>query len=181
MKYILLFALLLATGTLSAQKIEWITMNEAVAAQANNPKKIFVDMYTNWCGPCKLLDRNTFSNKDVIKYINANFYAVKFNAEGNEVITVANGQTFKNPGYDPAKAQRRNSSHQFARYMGVRAYPTVLFIGEDGNLINRVKGYKTPQQMELYLKFFGTDLWETVNTQEAFNEYFNSFEPQFKT
>lgn len=180
MKYILLFTFLLAAGTLSAQKIKWMTMNDAVAAQANNPKKIFVDMYTNWCGPCKMLDRNTFSNKDVIDYINANFYAVKFNAEGNEAIT-ANGQTFTNPDYDPAKAQRRNSSHQFARYMGVRAYPTVLFIGEDGNLINRVKGYKTPQQMELYLKFFGTDLWETVDTQEAFNDYFNSFEPQFKS
>jgi thioredoxin-related protein len=180
MKYILLFTVFLAAGTLSAQKIKWMTMNDAVAAQANNPKKIFVDMYTNWCGPCKMLDRNTFSNKDVIKYINANFYAVKFNAEGNEIIKTG-GQTFTNPKYDPTKAQRRNSAHEFARYMGVRAYPTVLFIGEDGNLINRVKGYKTPQQMELYLKFFGTDLWETLNTQEAFNEYFNSFEPQFKT
>lgn len=180
MKYLLLFTFLLAAGSLSAQKINWMTMNEAVAAQANNPKKIFVDMYTNWCGPCKMLDRNTFSNADVANYINANFYAVKFNAEGDETIT-ANGQTFTNPSYDPAKAQRRNSAHQFTRYMGVRAYPTVLFIGEDGNLINRVKGYKTPQQMELYLKFFGTDLWQTINTQDGFNEYFESFEPQFKS
>ena len=65
--------------------------------------------------------------------------------------------------------------------MGVRAYPTVLFIGEDGTLINRVKGYKTPQQLELYLKFFGTDLWKEMNTQESFNAYFESFEPQFKS
>ncbi|MBL4662097.1 MAG: thioredoxin family protein [Flavobacteriaceae bacterium] len=180
MKHILLFALLFAVGSISAQKIKWMSMNEAVAAQAKNPKKIFVDMYTNWCGPCKMLDRNTFSNKDVANYINANFYAVKFNAEGDESIT-ANGQSFSNPSYDPTKAYRRNSQHQFAKYMGVRAYPTVLFIGEDGGLINRVKGYKTSQQMELYLKFFGTDLWKTINTQEAFNKYFDSFEPQFKS
>lgn len=180
MKYALLFTFLLVAGTLSAQKINWMTMNEAVAAQAKNPKKIFVDMYTNWCGPCKLLDRNTFSNKDVITYINSNFYAVKFNAEGNETVK-DNKRTYTNPGYDPTKANRRNSSHQFATYMGVRAYPTVLFIDEKGGLINRVKGYKTPQQMEFYLKFFGTDLWKEINTQDAFNAYFESFEPQFKT
>ena len=180
MKYAVLFTFLLAIGTASAQKINWMTMNEAVAAQAKNPKKIFVDMYTNWCGPCKLLDRNTFSNKDVISYINKNFYAVKFNAEGNEVIKDSK-RTYTNPKYDPARANRRNSQHQFATYMGVRAYPTVLFLDENGGLINRVRGYKTPQQMEFYLKFFGTDLWKKINTQDAFDAYFESFEPQFKT
>jgi len=179
MKQLLLVAILLYAGTITAQKINWMTMNEAVAAQATSPKKIFVDMYTNWCGPCKMLDRNTFSNKEVITYINKNFYAVKFNAEGNEIVKT-NNQTFTNPSYNPAKAQRRNSTHQFARFMGVRAYPTVVFIDEKGALINRVRGYKNAQQMEFYLKFFGTDLWETINTQESFNEYFNKFEPQFK-
>ena len=180
MKYFVLFSMLFFVGSMTAQKINWLTMNQAVAAQANNPKKIFVDMYTNWCGPCKLMDRNTFSNKDVISYINKNFYAVKFNAEGNETIN-ANGQTFTNPGYDPAKGYKRNSSHQFTKYMGVNAYPTVLFIDEKGNLINRVKGYKTPQQMELYLKFFGTNLWENIQTQKEFDEYFQNFEPEFRS
>lgn len=180
MKYLVLFTTLLFVGSMTAQKINWLTMNQAVAAQANVPKKIFVDMYTKWCGPCKLMDRNTFSNKDVITYINNNFYAVKFNAEGDETIKT-NDQTFTNPGYDPAKAQRRNSRHQFTTYMGVNAYPTVLFIDENGDLINRVKGYKTPHQMELYLKFFGTDLWETMQTQKEFDDYFQNFEPEFKS
>ncbi len=179
MKITLLFTIVLFAVSVTAQEINWMTMNQAVAAQAKNPKKIFVDMYTSWCGPCKMMDRNTFTNKDVITYINANFYAVKFNAEGNEVIK-DNKRTFSNPGYNPAKAKKRNSQHQFTKYMGVRAYPTVLFLGEDGNLINRVKGYKTPQQLELYLKFFGTDLWKEINTQDGFNAYFESFEPQFK-
>lgn len=180
MKYTVLFILLITLSSVSAQKINWMTMNEAVEAQAKNPKKIFVDVYTNWCGPCKMMDRNTFSNKDVIAYINKNFYPVKFNGEGNETVN-DNTRVFKNPKYDPAKANRRNSAHQFTRYMGVNAYPTVLFIAEDGTLINRVKGYKTPQQMEFYLKFFGTDLWKEINTQDAFNAYFEAFEPQFKT
>jgi thioredoxin-related protein len=179
MKITLLFTLVLLTVSTTAQEIKWMTMNEAVAAQAKNPKKIFVDMYTSWCGPCKMMDRNTFTNKDVIAFINTNFYAVKFNAEGNEVINDGT-RSFTNPSYNPAKANKRNSQHQFTKYMGVRAYPTVLFLGEDGNLINRVKGYKTPQQLELYLKFFGTDLWKEITTQESFNAYFESFEPQFK-
>jgi len=180
MKYALLLTLLFTIGTVSSQEIKWMTMNEAVAAQAENPKKIFVDMYTNWCGPCKLMDRNTFSNKDVIDYINKHFYAVKFNAEGDETVDDTTN-VFTNPGYNPAKAMRRNSQHQFTRYMGVNAYPTVLFIDEGGALINRVKGYKTPQQMEFYLKFFGTDLWKEINTQATFDAYFESFQPQFKS
>ena len=66
-----------------SQEIKWISLEDAVYLQEAAPRNIIIDMYTKWCGPCKLLDRNTFANKDVAKYINDNFYAVKFNAEGN--------------------------------------------------------------------------------------------------
>lgn len=179
MKYILLFTILLIGGTMNAQKVKWMSMNEAIAAQKKQPKKIFVDMYTEWCGPCKMLDKNTFGHPEVAAYINKNFYPVKFNAEGNEVIKTTDRE-FTNPSYDPAKAKRRNSAHQFTRYMGVNAYPTVLFIDEQGKLINRVRGYKKPQDMEFYLKFFGTDLWEKIKTQPEFDAYLENFKPQFK-
>ena len=179
MKRLILLLALLTVGVSSAQKINWMSMNDALEAQAKNPKKIFIDMYTAWCGPCKMLDRDTFSNKDVIQFINKNFYAVKFNAEGNDIVNYNNNK-FDNPKYDPAKAKRRNSQHKFAAHMGVRAYPTVLFLDEQGNLINRVKSYKKPQQMEMYLKLFGTDLWKEINTQEKFNEYMKNFKPKFK-
>ena len=61
---------------------------------------------------------------------------------------------FKNPNYDPAKAQRRNASHELAQYYRIRSYPTILFLDEEANLITPVVGYKTPQQLELYLKMF---------------------------
>ncbi len=179
MKIITLFIAFLSFAFVSAQEIKWMSMDEALAAQAKKPKKIFVDMYTNWCGPCKMLDKNTFSNPDVANYINKNFYAVKFNCEGNETVNYM-GKPYANPGYDPAKANKRNSSHQFTRYMGVNAYPTVLFLDEKGGLINRVKGYRTPQQIEVFLKFFGTDLWKTITTQAAYQEYVDNFKPEFK-
>lgn len=179
MKKIIVVFLFAFTGIISAQEIKWMTMDEALTAQAKAPKKIFVDMYTAWCGPCKMLDKNTFSNPDVANYINKNFYAVKFNAEGNEVVNYK-GKTYSNPSYDPAKATRRNSAHQFSRYMGVSAYPTVIFLDIDGQLINRVKGYRTPQQLEIYLKLFGTDLWKSITTQEAYQKFLEDFKPEFK-
>lgn len=61
-------------------------MNEVFEVQVKSFKKIFIDMYMVWCGFCKLLDRNIFSNIDVIVFINKNFYVVKFNVEGNEIV-----------------------------------------------------------------------------------------------
>ena len=179
MKKLFLLLSLFAFVTAGAQEIKWMSMNDALAAQKKKPKKIFVDMYTNWCGPCKMLDRNTFSNPDVAAFINKQFYAVKFNAEGDETVAYK-GKDYNNPTYDPAKANKRNSPHQFSRYMNVRAYPTVLFLDESGNLINSVKGYRTPQQIEPILKLFGTDLWKSVTTQEAYQEYMDNFKPEFK-
>ena len=82
----ILFALIVSSNSFS-QEIKWISLEDAVYLQEAAPN-IIIDMYTNWCGPCKLLDRNTFANKDVVKYINDNFYAVKFNAEGLSLIHI---------------------------------------------------------------------------------------------
>ena len=65
----LLAFVLVATATLEAQEIKWITFDQALAAQKKKPKKIFVDVYTSWCGPCKMLASNTFTNKDLVKYV----------------------------------------------------------------------------------------------------------------
>lgn len=171
------FVLLMAINV-SAQEINWMTFEEAIALQKKNPKKIMVDMYTVWCGPCKLLDRNTFQNKDVAKYVNEHYYAVKFNAEGNEEVNFK-GDVFKNPNYDPARAQRRNASHELAQYFRIRSYPTILFLDEEANFITPVVGYKTPQQLEIFLTIFKDDKYKEIKTQKAFNDYYESFKPTF--
>lgn len=168
-----------ATATISAQDINWVTLDEAIALQKKNPKKIMVDMYTKWCGPCKMLDRNTFKNKDVANYINENFYAVKFNAEGDAVVNYK-GKKYTNPGYDPAKANRRNSVHQLTMLFSVNAYPTIVYLDENADLIAPIKGYQAPTQIELYLKMFASDDYKDLQTQELFNAYYQAFKPQFK-
>ena len=176
--YILLLALLISVNSI-AQEINWVTLEEAVELQNKNPKKIIMDAYTSWCGPCKLLDRNTFHNKDVADYINEHYYAVKFDAEGNDEITFK-GKLYTNPNYDPAKANKRNSQHQLAGYFAVRSYPTMVFLSETGEFITPVIGYKTPQQLELYLKMFKKDEHIDLKTQEAFNAYYTAFKPEFQ-
>lgn len=166
------------TGLASAQEINWISMEAALAKQKEVPKKIMVDMYTAWCGPCRMLDKNTFSNKKLAAYVNANYYAVKFNAEGNAVVNFKD-QELSNPNYDPAKAKRRNSQHQLAQYFGIRSYPTILFLGENSEFLAPIPGYKTPAQLELFLRLFGEDLYKTLTSQEAFNDYQKSFVPTF--
>jgi len=178
MKNLLIIVALVFTGFINAQEINWMSLEEAVALQKKNPKKIMMDVYTTWCGPCKLLDKNTFQNKSVAEYVNENYYAVKFNGEGNDVINF-NGKEFKNERYDPALAKRRNSAHDLTRYFKVNAYPTMVFIDEQGGFIFPLRGYKTPQQLELYLKMFKNDDHKDMKTQEAFNEYYKSFKPEF--
>jgi len=178
MKHFLIILALVFTGFISAQEINWMSLEEAVALQKKTPKKIMMDVYTSWCGPCKLLDKNTFHNKDVVAYVNKNYYAVKFNGEGNEDINF-NGKEFKNDGYDPALAKRRNSVHDLTRYFGVNAYPTIVFIDEAGGFIFPLRGYKQPQQLELYLKMFKNDDHKDMKTQEDFNAYYKAFKPEF--
>ena len=79
--FILLFFSLIKISY--SQQIVWMSLDEALRAQKIKPKKIIMDVYTKWCGPCRLLDKKTFGNPDVSRYISQNFYAVKFNAEGN--------------------------------------------------------------------------------------------------
>ena len=94
--YFLSTLILLSSISVVAQSINWVTMNEALELQKNAPKKIMIDMYTSWCGPCKMLDKNTFTNNDLISFVNSHYYAVKFNAEGNETVNYKE-QRFSNP------------------------------------------------------------------------------------
>lgn len=177
MKHLVLIFTLLITASLSAQKINWMTMNEALEAQKSNPKKILMDVYTTWCGPCKLLDKNTFSDPNVIKFINENYYPVKFNAEGTEEITYQDF-TYTNPNYQPDR-RGRNATHFFADALKLRGYPSIVFFKDDGELIQAIPGYKTAQQLEIYLKMIANDDYASITTMEAWEAYQKNFKGTF--
>ncbi len=159
-------------------KINWMTLPEAIEAQKTNPKKIMMDVYTTWCGPCKMLDQHTFQNKDVSSFVNENFYAVKFNAEGNESLTYQD-QAFSNPDFNPASTGR-NAQHQLAQALQITAYPTIYFFDEQGLPIMPIPGYHSPKQLELYLKLFLNDDHKKIQTKEEWESYQNVFQSEFE-
>ena len=177
MKNLLAIVGFLMCFSTQAQEIKWMSVNEALEAQKETPKKIFMDVYTDWCGPCKLLDKRTFKNKDVVAYINEHYYAVKFNAEGTEEVHY-NNFTYTNPNYNPDR-KGRNSQHFFANALKISGYPSMVFFDENGNLIAPVVGYKTPQQLELYLKMIYKNDYKKLTTTEAWQKYEKSFVATF--
>ena len=121
--------------------IVWLTWEEATAAMENEPKKMFIDVYTEWCGWCKRMDAQTFTDPDVISYMNENYYAVKFDAEGREDAEYK-GQTLT----FRADAGRRGV-HELAYVLlnGRLGYPSFVYLDEEQNSLKVSPGYKTPE------------------------------------
>lgn len=133
-------------------KINWMTFEQAVEANKKEPRKIFIDVYTDWCGWCKKMDVTTFSHPQIVAYMNEKFYAVKLDAEMKDTV-VLNGHTFVNP-----NPTARRSSHQLAVSLlnGKMSYPTTVYLDENINLLTpALPGYLTPETLEPILKFYG--------------------------
>lgn len=148
--------------------IDWITIEEAQKKMENDPKKIFMDIYTDWCGWCKRMDANTFSHPQIAEYINENYYAVKLNAEQADPIN------FRGVEYVNENPNQRRSSHNFAIAVlqGKMSYPSVAFFDEEMNLITALPGYREPQQFEPILVFFSEDVYLKNPDLGAFIEKF---------
>ncbi len=148
--------------------IKWITIEEAEKLSKKNPKKIIVDVYTSWCGWCKEMDKSTFADPKVVDYVSKNFYAVKFNAEGNDTIHF-NNQTFVNPG----AATKTRGTHQLAMAIGSKegriGYPTISYLDESNKVISIVPGYLPADQFLMYLKYINEGAYKTQSIDEYFN------------
>lgn len=151
------------------ESINWISIEEAEKLVKEKPKKIFVDVYTDWCGWCKRMDANTFSHPEIAAYINEHYYAVKLNAEQTEPIS------FRGQQYINENPSGRRSSHNFAKAVlqGRMSYPSVAFFDEQLNLITAIPGYREPKQFEPILVFFKDDHF---TTQPNLDEFIQNFE-----
>jgi thioredoxin-related protein len=168
--YILTLLILGAlTANAQSESIKWVSINELETLQKKEPRKVLIDVYTKWCGPCKMMMAQTFTNSDVIKLVNEKFYAVKFNAEGNEVIKFK-GYDFSNKKY-VAEKPGRNGTHEFtsaiAPVNGRIAYPTIVYMDENLNIISPVQGFMKPLQILPLLGYIS----EGAYTNQAYDKY----------
>ncbi|QLG46301.1 DUF255 domain-containing protein [Costertonia aggregata] len=155
-KSILLFFLGCMGLAGSAQEVKWLSWEEAtsLATTDKNPKKIFVDVYTDWCGWCKKMDKDTFQNPEVAKYMSENYYMVKLDGEGKEPIEFK-GKTYK---FIPSG---RKGYHEFAAALmqGKMSYPTTIFLDEKMNMLSPVPGYQKPEPFLNIAKYFGDNIY----------------------
>lgn len=158
-------------------KINWIGFEAAMKLNSANPKPIIVDMYTSWCGFCRKLDAETFSDPRIIQFINDNYYAVKFDAETSDSIRYKDSVYYNvrigalNEDGTPAKGK----SHSLAETLlsGRMAYPTLVYMVPDKDIVAPVPGYVTPEKIEPYLLFFSEKIYEG-NLFDAFTKGLNT-------
>ncbi|MBS1936200.1 MAG: thioredoxin family protein [Bacteroidetes bacterium] len=157
-----------------ASPVKWTDLATAQKAAKKDGKPILIDVYTTWCGPCRMLSANTFGDQQTADYINSHYHPVKFDAEGRDPV-VYNGKTYTNPTYDPAMKGSRNGTHDLtmaiAPVNGRVAYPTIVYMNSEGQVLAPVQGYMTPEQIEPILVFFGDGAY----TKQEFGEFQKAF------
>ncbi len=147
-------------GPKPKEKINWLTFEQLQEAYALNPKPILVDLYTDWCGWCRVMDRTTYSNEKVVAYINQHYYAVKFNAESKDSVVFNNKKFGYNNGY---------RTNEVALYLSFNKleYPNTIFLSSIDARPAPLSGYMKPKEMEAPLKYFA----ERKSEQETFVDF----------
>jgi thiol:disulfide interchange protein len=114
------------TTTESELKIFQGSYEEVLSLAKIENKKIFIDAYAVWCGPCKMLDKNTLTNQTVIELLNKEFIVFKFDAEKGEGKILAE------------------------KFM-IKEYPTLMVLDSNGKLVSKSIGYKNAEELIKWL------------------------------
>lgn len=152
---LLMSCICLSSTSRNGDEIKWLSWQEVVELNKQNPKKVFVDVYTDWCGWCKRMDATTFKDPDVIAYMNEHFYAVRMDAEMKEQISF-NDQEFKYV----SSGQRGVHTLAYSLLEGKMSYPSFVTLNEDFNRIAISPGYKKPDQLIKELKYAAEELYK---------------------
>jgi thioredoxin-related protein len=155
--------------TAPGSTLTWYTWQQAVELNKKAPRKLLVDVYTDWCGWCKVMDRETFANDTIANYLNRYFYCVKFNAEGHEPLQF-NGTTFS--WISPEKGGGRNGIHEFAYGLlnGNLSYPSIVYLNEKYERIVISPGFKKPAELLTELRFSAEEIYSKKTWQEYLKE-----------
>ena len=125
-------------------QLDWKTINYGLENATTLNKLIVLDVYTDWCGWCKRMDRDTYADSTVVSYLNQRFIACKMNPEKSGKLTF-NGKEY--------------SLGEFGQVLGVRGYPATVFFSEKGELLTVVSGYMAPKDFLPVLKYFGDGVY----------------------
>jgi thioredoxin-related protein len=145
------------TDSASAETVKWLSYDQAVALSKKNPKPIFIDVYTDWCGWCKQMDKNTFSNPKVAAYLNKRFYSVKLNAEKRDTVHY--------------KGTAMTNAALAAKIFRTTSYPTTVYLEGDETLLQPIPGYQAPNDLYRIIHYIGENHYKTTSWED-FNRTF---------
>lgn len=170
MKKLLIITLLSLIGAtaIAQEKIQWMSFEEAVERCAEQPKMVFIDVFTDWCGWCKRMDQSTFANPVIAKYMNEHFYAVKFDAERQDTLTFQGKQYLS-----VMRPDGRKGSHQlaYALLKGKMSYPSYVIMDEQMQSIQVIGGYMEARQFEPMIHFFGDKAYKSMSGEDFLKEF----------
>lgn len=157
----------------SQQTIQWLKITDVenrIKEDGKNAKRVFVDCYTDWCGWCKRMDKDTFSDTTIAKLMNNYFYSVKFDAESKESITFG-ATTYKNPN----PTGRRGSAHELAVMLLNKrlSYPSFSILNPDLTIATVIPGYYTAKDFEPMVVFLG-GRYDQKYTWEEFSKIYET-------
>lgn len=136
---------------LNTNGLEWSTMENIPKNESTGSKMYLIDIYTEWCGWCKMMDRKTFSDTDVQEKLKESCHLVKLNAESQQDLEF-NGKLYK------WRGTGKKGIHELAAELmkGKIEYPTLIFTDENFKTVRVSRGYQNPknllQELEMALK-----------------------------
>ncbi|SHI36608.1 Thioredoxin-related protein [Arenibacter nanhaiticus] len=128
------------------EQINWLSFAQLEDSLRITPKKVFIDFYADWCGPCLKMQKVAFRDPEVVKLINAEFYAVKMDVETRDTIYFGQ-QMFVNKRW-----KKRNPIHEIPLLMASRkdapfTLPALVFLDENFKATGRYFQYLDPRQL----------------------------------
>ncbi len=153
-------------ATVNDKEINWITLDQVQEKMKKNPRKVYIDVYTPWCGWCKVMDQKTFTNPGVISYINKNFYAVKLDAEQADSIHFMGGHY---------GLEGRTNQFAIQLLRGQMSYPTTVIMEENFQNPQPIPGYQDVKAIEPILKYLGENHHKTTPWEEYSKKFVHTW------
>lgn len=120
--------------------VHWMDYTEALKKAKDSHKLIFVDLYADWCVPCRVMDASVYMDPTVASLLNSRFFPVKLNADSQDTI-VCDGQT-------------KTVQRCYFDVWELRALPAFVLIAPKGLSILTVTDSMSPQEMQMLLYQF---------------------------